>query len=36
MLNTVGYVDYGRIGTDTGHTFAHSKKWLPQLRRAIT
>jgi alpha-galactosidase len=26
MLNTVGYVDYGRIGTDTGHTFAHSKR----------
>ena len=26
MLNTVGYVDYGRIGTDTGHTFGHSKR----------
>lgn len=26
MLNAVGYVDYGRIGTDTGHTFGHCKR----------
>jgi alpha-galactosidase len=26
MLNPVGYVDYGRIGQDTGHTFYASKE----------
>lgn len=26
MLNTVGYVDYGRIATDTGHSFEHTKR----------
>ena len=25
MLNPVGYVDYGRISQDTGHTFSASK-----------
>jgi hypothetical protein len=26
MLNPVGYVDYGRIATDTGHSFEHTKR----------
>src|SRR6202041_1059161 len=31
MLNPVGYVDYGRISQDTGHTFDASKEAAPGI-----
>jgi alpha-galactosidase len=31
MLNPVGYVDYGRISLDTGHTFGASKEAAPGI-----
>lgn len=31
MLNPVGYVDYGRIGQDTGHTFTATKETAPAV-----
>lgn len=31
MLNPVGYVDYGRTGQDTGHTFAATKEAAPAI-----
>jgi alpha-galactosidase len=31
MLNPVGYVDYGRTGQDTGHTFHASKEAAPAI-----
>jgi alpha-galactosidase len=31
MLNPVGYVDYGRISQDTGHTFGASKEAAPGI-----
>jgi len=31
MLNPVGYVDYGRIAQDTGHTFIASKEAAPAV-----
>lgn len=31
MLNPVGYVDYGRISEDTGHTFAATKEVAPGI-----
>ena len=31
MLNPVGYVDYGRISLDTGHTFNASKEAAPGI-----
>ena len=31
MLNPVGYVDYGRISQDTGHTFEASKEAAPGI-----
>ncbi|MEO7116604.1 MAG: glycoside hydrolase family 36 protein, partial [Caldimonas sp.] len=31
MLNPVGYVDFGRISVDTGHTFGHSKHTEPGI-----
>ena len=31
MLNPVGYVDYGRISQDTGHTFKASKEAAPGI-----
>src|SRR5205823_4922388 len=31
MLNPVGFVDYGRIAQDTGHTFAATKEAAPAI-----
>lgn len=31
MLNPVGYVDFGRISVDTGHTFEHSQRTEPGI-----
>jgi hypothetical protein len=31
MLNPVGYVDYGRTGQDTGHTFTATKEAAPAI-----
>ena len=36
MMNPVGYVDYGRISQDTGHTFDASKERRLESPRATT